>query len=145
MAGSSGYNSAMLTGFKEFLLKTNALALAVGVIIGAAVGKVVSSLVADILMPFISLVIPGGEWRTAHYTLSSVVKDGKTIENNVNYGSFFGSIIDVIVIAFCIYMITKAFLKEAPAAPAAPSKPCPRCKESVAPDATRCKFCTSDI
>src|SRR5258708_27604066 len=113
----------MISGFKEFLLKTNALALAVGVIIGAAVGKVVSSLVADILMPFISLVIPGGEWRTAHYTLSSVVKDGKTIENNVNYGSFFGSIIDFIVIAFCIYMITKAFLKEAPAA-AAPSKPC---------------------
>jgi large conductance mechanosensitive channel len=132
----------MLKGFKEFLLKTNALALAVGVIIGAAVGKVVSSLVADILMPFISLAIPGGEWRTAHYTLGTMMKDGKTIENNVNYGSFFGSIVDFIVIAFCIFMITKAFLKEAPAAP---SKTCPRCKETLAVDATRCKFCTSDV
>ena len=40
----------MLKEFREFLLQTNALALAVGVIIGAAVGKVVSSPVADILM-----------------------------------------------------------------------------------------------
>jgi large conductance mechanosensitive channel len=132
----------MLEGFKEFLLKTNALALAVGVIIGAAVGKVVSSLVSDILMPFISLLIPGGEWRSAHFTIGTMVKDGKTVENNVNYGVFAGSLVDFVIIALCVYMITKAFIKEAPAAP---SKPCPRCKESVAPDATRCKFCTSDV
>jgi len=140
------YNSAMLKGFKEFLLKTNALALAVGVIIGGAVGKVVSSLVSDILMPFIGLLVPsGGDWRTAHITLGSAMKDGKVVENNVNYGTFAGSVVDFIVIALCVYLITKAFIKEAPAAPAAPTKPCPRCKESVAPDATRCKFCTSDI
>lgn len=145
MDGLSGYNSAMLKGFKEFLLKTNALALAVGVIIGGAVGKVVSSLVSDILMPFIGLAIPGGDWRAAHITLSSMVKDGKTIENNVNYGTFGGAIIDFIIIAFCVYIITKSFLKEAPAAPAAPTKPCPRCKETVAFEASRCKFCTSDI
>ncbi len=34
-------------------------------------------------MPFIGLAIPGGEWRTAHYTLSSTMKDGKLVENNV--------------------------------------------------------------
>jgi large conductance mechanosensitive channel len=135
----------MLKGFKEFLLKTNALALAVGVIIGGAVGKVVSSLVSDILMPFIGLAIPGGEWRSAHFTLSTMMKDGKTIENNVNYGVFAGSVIHFVVIAFCVYMITQAFLKEPPAPAPAPMKTCPRCKESVVPDATRCKFCTSDL
>jgi large conductance mechanosensitive channel len=135
----------MLKGFQEFLLKTNALALAVGVIIGAAVGKVVSSLVSDILMPFISLLIPGGEWRSAHFTIGTMVKDGKTIENNVNYGVFFGNVVDFVIIAFCVYLITKAFIKEAEAAPAPASKPCPRCKETVALDATRCKFCTSDV
>ena len=41
----------MTGGFVEFLTKTNALALAVAVIIGAAIGKVVSSVVADLLMP----------------------------------------------------------------------------------------------
>ena len=41
----------MLSEFKGFLLKTNALALAIGVIIGAALGTVVTSLVKDIIMP----------------------------------------------------------------------------------------------
>ena len=49
--------------FREFLLKQNALALAIGVIIGAAMGRVVTSLVADLLMPVIGLVMPGGDWR----------------------------------------------------------------------------------
>jgi large conductance mechanosensitive channel len=136
----------MFKGFKEFLLKTNALALAVGVIIGGAVGKVVSSLVADILMPFLGLAIPGGEWRSAHFTLStSVDKAGKVVENNVNIGTFAGAVVDFVIIAFCVYLITQAFLKEPAPAPAAPTKTCPRCKETVVADATRCKFCTSEI
>src|SRR5215203_5503351 len=57
--------------FRKFLLQTNALALAIGVVIGAAVGKVVSSLVADVLMPVISLAIPGGTWREAKIVLAT--------------------------------------------------------------------------
>jgi large conductance mechanosensitive channel len=137
----------MLKGFKEFLLKTNALALAVGVIIGGAVGKVVSSLVSDMLMPFIGLALSagGGDWRTAHFTLSTAMKDGKVVENNVNFGTFAGAVVDFVIIAFCVYLITKAFLKEPEAAPVAPTKTCTRCKETVPEDATRCKFCTSDL
>ena len=133
----------MLNGFREFLLKTNALALAVGVIIGAAVGKVVSSLVADILMPFVSLLIPGGEWRSARYILNTKTgADGKEIINAVNIGTFIGNVVDFIIIAFCIYMITKAFLKEAPAAP---TKSCPKCIETIPIAATKCRYCTADL
>jgi large-conductance mechanosensitive channel len=67
----------VLNEFKAFLLKTNALALAIGVIIGGAVGKVVASLVSDVLMPLISLGHPGrqgrarrvGAWRKAEHAL----------------------------------------------------------------------------
>ncbi len=127
----------MIKGFKEFLLKNNVLALAVAVIVGGAVGKVVSSLAADILMPLISMVLPAGDWRKAKWVISET--------NAINYGSFFGAVVDFAIIAFVVYMITKALIKEAPAPPPAPSKNCPRCKESIAIDATRCKFCTSDI
>ena len=61
----------MIKGFKEFLLKNNVLALAIAVIVGGAVGKVVSSLAADIIMPFISMVLPSGEWRAAKLVLGS--------------------------------------------------------------------------
>ena len=132
----------MLKGFKEFLFKTNALALAVGVIIGGAVGKVVTSLVSDILMPFIGLLIPSGDWRLAKLVIGHQMKDGKPTDVNLNIGVFAGNVVDFIIIAFCVYMITKAFLKEAPAAP---TKSCPRCKETIPLEASRCKFCTSEV
>jgi large conductance mechanosensitive channel len=133
----------MLKGFKEFLTKNSVLALAIGFIMGAATGKVVSSLVGDILMPMISPVLGGGDWRTAKYVISTTTgADGKEVVNAINYGNFVGSVVDFLVIAFVIFMITKALIKEAPAPP---TKQCPRCAETIALGATKCKFCTADI
>jgi large conductance mechanosensitive channel len=133
----------MIKGFREFLTKNSVLALAIGFIMGAATGKVVSSLVADIIMPLISRVLPGGEWRAWKYVLTTTVgPDGKEVINAISYGNFFGNVVDFIVIALVVYMITKALIKEAPAAP---TKNCPRCLEAIAPAATKCKFCTADV
>jgi large conductance mechanosensitive channel len=133
----------MIRGFKDFLLKNNVLALAVAVIIGGAVGRVVSSLAADVIMPLISPLMPAGAWRESKIVLgSSIGKDGKAVENAIQYGQFLGNVVDFLIIAFVVYMLTKALIKDAPALP---SKTCPRCKEAVAVDASRCKFCTADI
>ena len=132
----------MFQEFKNFLLQTNALALAVGVIIGGAVGKVVSSLVADILMPLISLVIPGGNWRAAKIVLSTTTDAaGKTIENAITLGTFLGTVLDFVIIAAVVFLVTKSLLKPAPAAPAAPMKTCPECLESIPQAARRCRAC----
>jgi large conductance mechanosensitive channel len=64
------------------------------------------------------------------------------VVNAITYGNFFGNVVDFIAIAFVVYMITKALIKEAPPAP---SKNCPRCLESIPPAATKCKFCTADV
>jgi large conductance mechanosensitive channel len=129
--------------FREFLLKQNALALAVGVIIGAAIGKVVSSLVADILMPVISLALPQGEWRASKIVLSqSVGPDGKEVVNAINYGAFVGTVIDFIVVAFVVFLLVRQFLKPSPEAP---TKVCPFCAETIPAAATRCRACTSAL
>lgn len=136
----------MLSEFKEFLLKTNALALAIGVIIGAAVGKVVSSLVSDILMPVISLIIPGGAWREAKIVLMSHTDaSGKVVENAMTIGAFAGAVIDFVIIAFVVFIITKALLKPAPAPPAPPSKTCPDCLETIPQAARKCRACGSSV
>ena len=134
----------MVKGFRDFLTKNSVLALAVGFIMGAATGKVVSSLVADIFMPVISLLLPSGDWRAAKLVLKSRIgTDGKeVVVNAINLGTFLGNVVDLVVIAFVIYLITKALIKEAPAAP---SKKCPRCTETIAVEATKCKYCTADI
>src|SRR3970040_912035 len=105
----------MMSEFKKFLRQTNALALAVGVIIGAAVGKVVSSMVSDILMPVIGLLIPGGAWREGSFVLTTR-PDGAPA-NAITYGAFIGNVVDFVIIAFVVFMITKAILKPAPAPP----------------------------
>src|SRR5690242_12537284 len=108
----------MIRGFKDFLLKGNVLALAVAVIVGGAVGKVVSSLAADLIMPLVSLVLPSGEWRAAKLVLSKTVgPDGKEAINAINYGTFFGNVVDFVIIALVVYLITKSLIKEPPPAP----------------------------
>lgn len=130
----------MLREFRNFLLQTNALALAVAVIIGGAVGKVVSSLVADILMPVIGLAIPGGSWREARIILSSTTDaSGKVVENAMTVGTFAGAIIDFVLIAAVVFLITRMILKPPPPAPA--TKTCPECLESIPMAAKRCRAC----
>jgi large conductance mechanosensitive channel len=127
----------------SILLKTNALALAIGVIIGGAVGKVVASLVSDVLMPLISLAIPGGKWREAKIVLATDAEG--VVTSAISSGQFFGSIIDFVIIAAIVFMVTKSLLKPAPAAPAPATKNCPYCTEAVPVAAKRCKFCTSAV
>jgi large conductance mechanosensitive channel len=135
----------MWNEFRAFLLKTNAFALAVGVIIGAATGKVVSAIVADLLMPVISLAIPSGSWREAQFVLTQTTgPDGKPVVNAIRYGDVLGNVVDFVIIAFVVFMLTKALIREK--APETPStKTCPECKEVVAVDARRCKWCTAAL
>jgi large conductance mechanosensitive channel len=129
--------------FKDFLLKQNALALAVGVITGAAMGRVVTSLVSDMLMPLISLGMPGGDWRASKVVLSKTVgPDGKEVINSINYGAFAGTIIDFVIVAFVVFLIVKWLLKPEPA-PA--TKTCSYCMESVPAAAKKCRACASAL
>ena len=133
----------MLQDFKTFLTKSNALALAVGVIIGAATGKVVSGVVDDLLMPVIGLALPSGDWREAKLVLRTVTDaKGKVTESAIAYGHLLGTVIDFILIALVVYLITKALLKPAPG-PA--TKSCPECLESIPAEARKCKACGSSV
>jgi large conductance mechanosensitive channel len=129
--------------FREFLLKQNAIALAIGVIIGAAIGKVVSGVVEDLLMPLISPIMPAGNWREAQVVISrSVDAAGKETVNALKYGHLFGTILDFVIVAFIVYWIGKVFVKTAP--PPA-TKACPACLETIPAAATRCRACTGAV
>jgi large conductance mechanosensitive channel len=129
--------------FREFLLKQNALALAIGVIIGAAIGRVVTSIVSDLLMPVIGLAMPGGDWRAARIVLSeSVGPDGQPVVSAIAYGAFLGAVVDFAIVAFVVFLIVRTALKPSPSAP---TKGCPFCKETIPADATRCRACTATL
>jgi large conductance mechanosensitive channel len=132
----------MLAEFKAFLLKTNALALAIGVIIGGALGTVVNSLVNDIIMPPIGLALGGVDFSQLKIVLKDAVGGDPATEVAIRYGTFLNAIIAFVVIAFVVWQISRTFIKEATPAPV---KTCPYCKEANAVDATKCKACASAI
>jgi large conductance mechanosensitive channel len=136
---------AVIGEFKAFLLKTNALALAVGVIIGTALGTVVNSLVNDIIMPPIGLALGGVDFNklVIHLKDATVDAAGNAVPPvDIRYGAFINAIIAFIVIAFVVWWISRMFIKEP--APAE-VKTCPYCKEANAVDASKCKYCASSI
>jgi len=132
----------MIGEFKAFLLKTNALALAIGVIIGTALGTVVTSLVNDIIMPPIGVVLGGVDFSKLKIVLKAASGGDPTTEVAIRYGTFINSIIAFVVIAFVVWQISRMLIRDEPPPEV---KVCPFCKESNASDASKCKACTSAI
>jgi large conductance mechanosensitive channel len=137
---------ALLKDFKEFLLKQNALALAVAVIIGSAIGKVVSSIVEDVINPLIGRLLPGGDWRNARIILGTGFdpKTGKAFESAITYGHLLGAIVDFLIIAVVVYLISRVFLPK-PHEKKPETKECPQCTEIIPAAAIRCRACTQPV
>jgi large conductance mechanosensitive channel len=131
-----------LSEFRAFLLKTNALALAVGVIIGTALGTVVNSLVNDILMPPIGMALGGVDFNQLKVVLRAAINGDPATEVAIRWGAFLNAIVAFVIVAFVVWQISRMFIREEAAAP---TKTCPFCKESNAVDASKCRACASAI
>jgi large conductance mechanosensitive channel len=107
--------------FKQFALKGNVIDLAVGVIIGAAFGKIVTSLVENIIMPLVSVIVPGQQdYKELGFYL------GHTF---IPTGLFLGDVLNFIIVAFALFIFIVKFLgfimrskKEEPIVPPPPTR-----------------------
>ena len=134
-----------MKGFREFLVTTNAMALAIGVVIGAALGVVVTSLVNDLIMPPIGLLLGGVDFKQLKVVLRAATGGDPATEVAMRYGAFLNAVLAFIIIAFVVWRLSKFFIREAEAEPAPPSKTCPFCRQPNAIDATKCMYCASQI
>ncbi len=107
--------------FRNFAFKGNVIDLAVGVIIGGAFGKIVDSLVKQVIMPLVSVIMPGEQ----SYVAWKWVINGKEIP----YGLFLGEVVNFLIIALVLFIFIVKFLgllvrnkKEEAAAPPALTK-----------------------
>lgn len=99
--------------FKAFAMRGNVIDLAVGMIIGSAFGKITSSLVNDVIMPAVSILLGGISFNDWKLVLKEAVMaaDGTTVEAAevaVKYGTLISTVVDFIILAFCIFCMVKA-------------------------------------
>ncbi len=141
----------MLKEFKEFLIKGNAVDMAVGFIFGAAFASIVKSLVANIIMPPIGLLMGGVDFSDSFYaldgkhyaTLAALDKAGAPA---IKYGLFINDTVSFVILGFVIFMLVRTINnlkkteKKAPA-PAPTTKKCPDCAMEIPIDANKCGYC----
>jgi large conductance mechanosensitive channel len=128
----------MLKEFKAFLVKQNALALAIAVVIGAALDGVVKSIVDGLIMPLIAAVTPDpANYQNLTWTLGRLV---------LKPGLVIAAILNFVIVGFVVWRLSKAFIKSPAESPKAPTKACPFCKMGdLDLAATRCPHCTSEL
>ena len=94
--------------FKEFIMKGDALNLAVGVVIGSAFTAIVNSLVTNLITPlielFISLFLDKGETMDDASSILSVTINGVLF----NFSAIISAIITFIITGFVLFLMIKA-------------------------------------
>ncbi|MBQ7768935.1 MAG: large-conductance mechanosensitive channel protein MscL [Oscillospiraceae bacterium] len=125
--------------FKAFAIKGNAMALAVGTIIGAAFSTITKSLTDDVIMPIVSIFLGGIDFSELKIALprlwgeTPLDEAGNPILNTLNWGNFISAVINFFILAFVVFMLVKGLNKlsevgkkkeeEAPAEEPAPPAP----------------------
>ena len=102
--------------FKAFINRGNVVDMAVGVVIATAFGNITKSLVADVIMPLISLATGKQSLAELRIVLKpdTVNEAGETIAGTyLNYGAFLQTVIDFLIIALCIFIVIRVAAKSA--------------------------------
>ena len=139
--------------FKTFAIKGNAMALAVGTIIGGAFSTITKSLTNDLIMPVVNIFLGGADFSEAKLALprmpwveptyeTIVDANGaeivQEVQNYLTYGNFISAIINFFILALVVFFIVKGLNKlseiskkkeEEAAAAEPPAPPAPSAEE----------------
>jgi large conductance mechanosensitive channel len=133
----------MLKGFRDFILRGNAVDLAVAVIIGAAFNAIIASLVSDVLNPLIAATVGKPDFSGVILNVHG---------GHIKVGNFLNALVSFLIVASVVYfaivlplnaMMAKLKKPEPAAAPS--TKPCPECLSEIPLAARRCAHCAQPV
>ena len=121
--------------FLKFAVKGNAMALAVGTIIGAAFSTITKSLTDDIIMPIIAIFMGGIDFSEMKLVLPRLFGEtvldeaGNEILNTLNYGNFISAVINFLILALVVFFLVKGLNRLAEMGKKEEEKPAEPAKE----------------
>ena len=146
MSKKNPNKKSLIAEFKEFINKGNAMALAVGTIIGGAFSGITKSVTNDLIMPLVNIFMGGTDFSELKVELPRIVPVFETVVDEVTgletqvyvphyltYGNFISAVINFLILAFVVFFIVKMINKlseigkkeEEEAAPAPVEEPAP--------------------
>lgn len=146
--------------FKDYVIKGNALDLAIGVILGTAFGAVVNGLVKDILMPPIGMLLGNVDFTNIYTQLNKAAvnlapgtplaaaeEQGAVV---IAWGSWITAVITFVIVAFVLFLLVKGInaaksINAKPVEEEVTVKTCPFCQTEIPVKASRCPHCTSQL
>ena len=133
----------MLGEFKKFILRGNVVDLAVGVVIGAAFNSLVQSFVTNVINPIVGIFWGGQRFAERHIEIHG---------SSITYGNFLNSLVSFVLVGAAVFFLVVKPINalnemsmrnkdtEEPT-----TKKCRFCFSEIPKQATRCKFCTSQL
>ena len=111
-----------LEDFKAFAVKGNAMALAVGTIIGGAFSTITKSVTNDLIMPVVNIFLGGADFSEAKLALprmpwveptyETIVNEAgeeivQEVQNYLTYGNFISAVINFLILALVVFWIVR--------------------------------------
>lgn len=106
--------------FKAFITKGNVIDMAVGVVIGGSFGKIVTGLVNYIINPFVGIFLKSGSLDSIKTVITEAVPEvldeaGNVVtpavaEVAILWGTWFQTILDFLITAFCIFVVLRIIM-----------------------------------
>ena len=126
----------MLKEFRDFAVKGNLVELAVAFILGVAFAALIAATVANIFTPLIAAIFGTQDFSDLSFQING---------SDILYGAWLNAVIAIVLTAFVLFLVIKAYNRmKTPESPA-PVKDCPFCATSIPEVATRCPACTSEL
>lgn len=134
---------ALISEFKEFVMRGNVVDLAIAVVIGAAFSGVVGAFVKDLITPLIAAIGGQPDFSAIAFTIN---------KSTFKIGDFVNTLLSFLIIAAVIFFLVIKPLNavlalrkkhEEPAVPT--TRECPYCLSEIPIKATRCAHCTAEV
>jgi len=99
-------SSTHVNGFLDFVHEQGIVALAIGLAVGGAATILIKSLLDNVIMPPVGLLLGSADGlKGLSWTLGQGIKDGKTVDIILRYGTFLNDLINFLIIALTIYLV----------------------------------------
>ncbi len=134
--GSRTRRYLLLGQLKRFLADSQALPVAVGLVVGSAISKNADQFVASFVTPLLAAIAGNSHLKNESFSLNGAV---------FAWGAFVESVVETVFTIVCLFYLVVAPMCRLGAVEWSPKIACPECESAVSDTCRRCPHCAQPV